>query len=159
MRPQALIRRLKVGEIHLLGHTAGNRIARVVATQHPEIVQTVILCAPGGHAEPEGPAGTADGHQPERDGGADPHHEEGDFLRAAQRAAAVVSRLVPVGGQQELARGLGVDFSKVEAGGRAPILIVRASRTSSRRRRSVTACERSTYAGSRITMSPGPATR
>jgi hypothetical protein len=57
----------------------------------------------------------------------------------------VASRLVPVGGQQQLARGLGVDFSKFEAGGLAPMLIVSASRTSSRRRRSVTACERSAY--------------
>jgi pimeloyl-ACP methyl ester carboxylesterase len=45
---QALIRRLKLGKIHLLGHTAGNRIARVLAAQHPEIIQTMILCAAGG---------------------------------------------------------------------------------------------------------------
>jgi pimeloyl-ACP methyl ester carboxylesterase len=114
------MRRLKLGKIHLLGHAAGNRIARVLATQPPEITQTVILCAAGrGTPSSKVLQGLRNGHQPERDRGADPHYAEGDLLRAAQRPAAVGSRLVPVGGQQALARGVGVEFSKFEAGRRA----------------------------------------
>jgi len=44
----AVIRHFTRHKVHLLGHAAGNRIASVVATQHPEAIRTLILGAAGG---------------------------------------------------------------------------------------------------------------
>ena len=38
---------------HLLGHAFGNRVARMTATEHPELVETVILLACGGAVPPQ----------------------------------------------------------------------------------------------------------
>ena len=47
---------LKVGQVNIAGHAFGNRVARTLAADHPEIVHTVILFAAGGKVPPK-PAG------------------------------------------------------------------------------------------------------
>jgi pimeloyl-ACP methyl ester carboxylesterase len=43
-----IITALGVGAVHILGHAGGNRVARCLAADRPELVRTVILLAAGG---------------------------------------------------------------------------------------------------------------
>ncbi len=44
----AVIRELSSGPVVLIGHAYGNRVARTVATDHPHLVQELVLIAAGG---------------------------------------------------------------------------------------------------------------
>lgn len=44
----AVIRSLGLGPVTLVGHAYGNRLARIVATAHPDLVKRVVLLAAGG---------------------------------------------------------------------------------------------------------------
>ena len=44
---------LKLGQVNIAGHAFGNRVARTLAADHPEMVQTVILFAAGGKVPPK----------------------------------------------------------------------------------------------------------
>jgi pimeloyl-ACP methyl ester carboxylesterase len=44
----AVVTFLKVGKVDVAGHAFGNRIARIIANDHPEAVRSVILLAAGG---------------------------------------------------------------------------------------------------------------
>jgi len=46
----ALIRQLKLGRAHLVGHSAGASLALRVAHDHPELVRTLVLGEPGPYA-------------------------------------------------------------------------------------------------------------
>jgi non-heme chloroperoxidase len=46
----ALIRRLKLGRVHLVGHSAGAGVALQFAYDHPELVRTLVLGEPGPQA-------------------------------------------------------------------------------------------------------------
>lgn len=48
----AVARKLELERVHMLGSALGNRVARAVATDHPELVVTVSLIAAGGMARP-----------------------------------------------------------------------------------------------------------
>ncbi|HEX2269473.1 MAG TPA: alpha/beta hydrolase [Pyrinomonadaceae bacterium] len=48
----AVIKALGAPRVHVLGHAYGNRVARALAVDHPELVQTVILLAAGGRVGP-----------------------------------------------------------------------------------------------------------
>ena len=43
-----VIQALKLGPTNVAGHAFGNRVARTLAADHPELVHTVILFAAGG---------------------------------------------------------------------------------------------------------------
>jgi pimeloyl-ACP methyl ester carboxylesterase len=43
----ALIENLKLGAVHLVGHSAGGAVAAVVALEHPELVRSLVLIEPG----------------------------------------------------------------------------------------------------------------
>jgi len=45
-----VIRALKLGRVNIAGHAFGNRVARTLAADYPELVRTVILFAAGGKA-------------------------------------------------------------------------------------------------------------
>ena len=47
-----VIEALKLGPTNVAGHAFGNRVARTVAADHPELVRTVILFAAGGKVPP-----------------------------------------------------------------------------------------------------------
>jgi len=47
-----VIQALKLGPSHVAGHAFGNRVARTMAADYPELVRTVILFAAGGGAPP-----------------------------------------------------------------------------------------------------------
>ena len=51
-----VIQALKLGKVNIAGHAFGNRVARTVAADHPEMVHTVILFAAGGKVPPKPPA-------------------------------------------------------------------------------------------------------
>ncbi len=53
-----VIEALDVGPVHVTGHAFGNRVARMLAADHPELVRSVILLAAGGKvaATPEADA-------------------------------------------------------------------------------------------------------
>jgi len=46
----ALIRQLRLGRVHLVGHSAGASLALRVAHDHPELVRTLVLGEPGPYA-------------------------------------------------------------------------------------------------------------
>ena len=47
-----VIQALKLGPTNVAGHAFGNRVARTLAADHPELVHTVILFAAGGKVPP-----------------------------------------------------------------------------------------------------------
>jgi pimeloyl-ACP methyl ester carboxylesterase len=50
-----VIQALKLGPVNVGGHAVGNRVARMLAADHPELVRTVILFAAGGKVPPKPP--------------------------------------------------------------------------------------------------------
>ncbi|MFO1514286.1 MAG: alpha/beta fold hydrolase, partial [Verrucomicrobiota bacterium] len=54
-----VIRSLKLGPVHVAGNDFGNRVARMVAASHPELVRSVILLAAGGKIPPQPEAARA----------------------------------------------------------------------------------------------------
>jgi pimeloyl-ACP methyl ester carboxylesterase len=50
-----VIQALKLGQINIAGHAFGNRVARTLAADHPELVHSVILFAAGGKIPPKPP--------------------------------------------------------------------------------------------------------
>jgi pimeloyl-ACP methyl ester carboxylesterase len=50
-----VIRALKLGKVNIAGHAFGNRVARTLAADHPELVRSVILFAAGGKVPPDPP--------------------------------------------------------------------------------------------------------
>lgn len=49
----AVIRSLDIGPATVVGHAFGNRVARMTATEHPELVESVVLLACGGSVAPD----------------------------------------------------------------------------------------------------------
>lgn len=43
---------LKLGPVHLIGHAGGNRVARMLTADRPELVRSVVLLAAGGMIRP-----------------------------------------------------------------------------------------------------------
>jgi pimeloyl-ACP methyl ester carboxylesterase len=54
-----LIEKLGVSRVHLLGWAGGNRMARCLAADRPDLIQSVTLLAAGGKVPPEKQAGEA----------------------------------------------------------------------------------------------------
>ena len=50
-----VIQALKIEPVNIAGHAFGNRVARTLAADHPELVHTVILFAAGGKVPPKPP--------------------------------------------------------------------------------------------------------
>ena len=48
-----VIRSLNVGPVNVAGHAFGNRVTRMLAADHPELVKNVILLAAGGKVSPQ----------------------------------------------------------------------------------------------------------
>lgn len=48
-----VIRSLNVGPVNVAGHAFGNRVTRMLAADHPELVKNVILLAAGGKVPPQ----------------------------------------------------------------------------------------------------------
>jgi len=48
---EAVIKDMKLGSVHVVGHAAGGRYARMLATRHPESVKTVVILSSGGKYE------------------------------------------------------------------------------------------------------------
>ncbi len=121
----AVIRHFKRKKVHLLGHAAGNRIARVVATQHPEAIQTLILCAAGGGTpSPRALAGLQTVTNPNSTAAEIRNTTKEVFFAPHSDPRPWYLGWYPVPGAQELTAGIGVDFSKFEGGGNKPMLIV-----------------------------------
>jgi len=47
----AVIRATGTGPVTVIGHAFGNRVARMLATDHPDLIKRVFLLAAGGHVE------------------------------------------------------------------------------------------------------------
>jgi pimeloyl-ACP methyl ester carboxylesterase len=54
-----VIRSLNVGPVNVAGHAFGNRVTRMLAADHPELVKNVILLAAGGKVPPQADANKA----------------------------------------------------------------------------------------------------
>ena len=120
-----MIRQFTRQKVHLLGHAAGNRIARVVATQHPDAIQTLILCAAGGGTpSPTALAGLQTVTNPNATAAEIRAATKRVFFAPHSNPRPWYLGWYPVPGAQELTAGIGVDFSKFEGGANKPMLIV-----------------------------------
>jgi pimeloyl-ACP methyl ester carboxylesterase len=54
-----VIQALKLGPVHVVGNDFGNRVARVLASSHPDLARSAILLAAGGKVPPKPPAAHA----------------------------------------------------------------------------------------------------
>ena len=54
-----VIKALNISPVHLAGNDFGNRVARMLAASHPELVRSVILIAAGGKIQPKPEASRA----------------------------------------------------------------------------------------------------
>jgi len=52
----AFIRTMKLGQVHLIGHSAGGGLVFYLAVQHPDIVRTLTILAMGPEDPPMGPS-------------------------------------------------------------------------------------------------------
>src|ERR1019366_5354723 len=52
----AFIRTMKLGQVHLIGHSAGGGLVFYLAVQHPDIVRTLTILAMGPEDPPQGPS-------------------------------------------------------------------------------------------------------
>ena len=55
----AVITSLDAGPVHVIGHAFGNRVARCLSTDRPDLVRRLVLLAAGGRFPPETEAGDA----------------------------------------------------------------------------------------------------
>ena len=121
----AVIRHFTRKQVHLLGHAAGNRIARVVATQHPDAIHTLILCAAGGGTpSPAALAGLQTVTNPNATAAEIRNATKRVFFAPHSDPRPWYLGWYPVPGAHELTAGIGVDFSKFEGGANKPMLIV-----------------------------------
>lgn len=78
----ALIRGLKLGRVHLVGHSAGAGLALRVARDHPELVRSIVLGEPGPFAFAVERPTAAPAFPPEWIRAVREAYERGDFERA-----------------------------------------------------------------------------
>jgi pimeloyl-ACP methyl ester carboxylesterase len=108
----AVVKAVGGAPVTIVGHAFGNRVARVVATDHPALVQQVILLAAGGMVPPspetqEAQRRAYDASLPRDEQlaarrrayfatGNNPAPWEGDWHRGARQAQAAANRATPV---------------------------------------------------------------
>lgn len=85
-----LIRRLELGRVHLVGHSAGAGLALRVARDHPELVRSLVLAEPGPFAFAGERPAAAPAFPPERIGEMREAYERGDMQEALELLAALV---------------------------------------------------------------------
>lgn len=110
----------------LIGHAFGQRVARMLATERPELVRAVVLLAAGGQVPPEPAAHQALGEVFEL------HRPDDEHLRAVQLAFfadghdASVWRhgWHPATATMQLAATAASPVAHWWAGGRAPLLVI-----------------------------------
>jgi pimeloyl-ACP methyl ester carboxylesterase len=123
-----IIERLQCAPAHVLGHAYGNRVARCLAADHPEMVKSVILLAAGGLVGPEPAALDAS----ERLNREDPMSEEEHLrlLRIAYFAAASDPRAWmeietwTAARRAQLAASVATELADWWTGGTAPMLVI-----------------------------------
>ncbi len=121
----AVIRHFGLRKVHLLGHAAGNRVARVIATDHPDTTQTLILCAAGGGTpSPKALQGLQTVTDPISTAAQIRATTKAVFFAPSSDPRPWYVGWYPQGGRQQLLSGGQVDFTKYEGGGKAPILVV-----------------------------------
>lgn len=87
----ALIRRLKLGRVHLIGHSAGAAVALRLAYDHPELVRTLVLGEPGPQAVAVDTGGAKLPFTPELIGKVRQAYERGDNEDALRLVAEAVT--------------------------------------------------------------------
>ncbi len=121
----AVIRHFGLRKAHVLGHAFGNRVARTLATDHPEVTQTVILCACGGGIPT---AGVVQGLSAVTD----PMTSAADIRRWTREIFFAPGNdprpwylgWYAVPGRAEQGSVGRTDFTKIEGGGKGPMLVV-----------------------------------
>jgi len=125
----AVIRHFELKKVHVLGHAYGNRVARTLAADHPEVVRTVITCAVGSGAPHqdvlEGLLALTD---PDTPAGEVPGLVRSLFFAPGSDPRPWYVGWNPIGGRQELLSVARTDFAPLEGGGSAPMLVVQGKR-------------------------------
>ena len=121
----AVVRRLRLGKVHVLGHAYGNRVARTFAVDHPQVTQTVILCAAGGGIpSPEVVQGLQTVTNPDTSAADLRATTQAIFFAPGNDPRPWYLGWYPAGGQAEQLSVASTDFGPLEGGGNAPMLVV-----------------------------------
>lgn len=121
----AVVRALGLRKVHMLGHAYGNRVARTFAVDHPEFVQTVLLCACGGGI-PNANAldGLAKIKNPATSAAEIRTATRSTFFAPGNDPTPWYTGWYPVGGEAESASVARTPFAPIESGGSRPMLII-----------------------------------
>ncbi len=121
----AVIEHFGYERVHVFGHAYGNRVARTLATDHPERTQTVILCACGGGIPtPEVVAGLSKVTDPATSAAEIRKVTKAVFFAPGSDPRPWYVGWYAVAGRAEQLSVVRTDFSAIEGGGDAPMLIV-----------------------------------
>ena len=121
----AVIRHFRLGKVHVFGHAFGNRVARTLATDHPEVVKTVILCACGGGIPtPRVVQGLLAVTDPTTSAADIRSWTKEIFFAPGDNPRPWYLGWYAVPGRAEQASVSRTDFTKIEGGGNGPMLIV-----------------------------------
>jgi pimeloyl-ACP methyl ester carboxylesterase len=124
-----VINALELGQVHVLGHAFGNRVARVFAVDYPEVTKTVILCACGGGKASEkvipikskGVAAVTNPATTPAEIAADVQET---FFAPGNDATPWFTGWYPAGGKAEDVAIANTPFEEAEGGGDHPMLII-----------------------------------
>jgi pimeloyl-ACP methyl ester carboxylesterase len=120
-----VMRALGTSRAHVLGHAFGNRVARTLATDHPEAVRTVTLCAcGGGTASAQATAGISLVTNPETPTAQFKDAVKSTFFAPKSDPTPWYVGWYDMGSDAEVAATQRTQTSEFEAGGSAPMLII-----------------------------------
>lgn len=120
-----VIRGLGLRKVHVMGHAYGNRVARTFAADHPELVQTVLLCACGGGIPTAKVViGLSKVTNPETSAAEIRATTKEIFFAPGNDPRSWYAGWYPVGGRAEQASVTSTPFEQIEGGGGKPMLIV-----------------------------------
>jgi pimeloyl-ACP methyl ester carboxylesterase len=121
----AVMHALDVSSTHLVGHAFGNRIARKLATIHPEATRTVTLCACGGGTpSPQAEAGIQTTTNPATPIPQFEQAVKSTFFAAGSDPSPWYVGWYDTAAQEEAFATATESSANYEAGGVAPILII-----------------------------------
>lgn len=122
-------RHMELGQVDVVGHAFGNRVARAWAAQDPEQVGRVILLAGGGHTVLDAVVraalmgSLAEGRKPDEERLKD---LETAFFYAGNDPAVWLHGWHPAVADMQLSASEGTDTARWWEAGRAPVLLVQA---------------------------------
>lgn len=122
---RAVIGHFGLDKVHVLGHAFGNRVARTLAVDYPDLVKTVILCACGGGTPPlDVTLGLTELCLPTTSAAQVRANTKKIFFAPGNDPSPWYLGWYPLGGATEQRATQLTPFGSIEGGGDKPILII-----------------------------------